>query len=127
MSTAVQLINDWVRQNALPINLPWQGPRASITFDSVRVHLNLIAGGVILAEARICDLPGDSTGLDRVLFRLTGVSLARMGENAAVLSVDTDGAACWLQRRLSATMPVYEFGDAVEALVNEVELWRAAL
>jgi hypothetical protein len=126
MST-VQLVNDWIRQNGLPIAMPWQGPKASVTFDSVRVQLHLVAGGAILLEARVCDLPESTNERERVVFQLGQIALGRVRNNAAALSVDHDGVAAWLQRRLPASTQMYELEDAIEALVNEIELWRAAL
>jgi hypothetical protein len=127
MSTAVQLINDWIRQNALPIALPWQGPKASLSFDSVRVHLHVLGSGAILLEARLCDLPEAPTARDQLLMRLGRTSLGRMRDNPAVLSVDADGSAAWLQRRVQPAIPPHELDEAVEALVNEIELWRSLL
>ena len=127
MSSPVQLINEWIRHNALPVSLPWVGPRASITFDAVRVHLTILASGQILVEARICDLPAPRGDRERIVFRLSQVALARMRDNPAVLSIDEDGAACWLQRRVPGTIQRHELDDAVEALINEIERWRAAL
>ena len=127
MGTTVQLINDWIRQNAWPIPLPWQGPKASLSFDTVRVHLHLLSGGVILLEARICDLPEAPSARDKLMLRLTGTSLGRLRENPAVLSVDGDGASAWLQRRILPGIALHELDEAVEALVNEVELWRSLL
>ena len=127
MSTTVQLINDWVRQNGLPIPLPWQGPKASLSFDTVRVHLHVLGGGVILLEARLCDLPEAASARDKLMLRLTRTSLGRLRQNPAVLSVDADGAAAWLQRRVLPGIALHEFDAAVEALVNEVELWRSLL
>jgi len=127
MSPSVQVINDWIRQNQLPVSLPWTGPRASLTFDAVRLHLQLLAGGIVMAEARICDLPAAPTERDRLLSRLAQISLARMRDNRAVLSVDVDGAAAWLQRRIGQSFQLHELDEAVEAMVNEVELWRSAL
>lgn len=127
MSTAVQLINDWIRQNNLPIPLPWQGPKASLTFDSVRIHIHSLGSGMILLEARLCDLPETPTARDQLVFKLTRISLGRMRDNAAVLSVDVDGVAARLQRRISPGLALHEFDETVEALVNEVELWRSLL
>ena len=127
MSTAVQLINDWIRQNALPIALPWQGPKASLTFDSVRVQLHVMGSGTILLEARLCDLPESLSARDQLLMRLGRISLGRMRDNAAVLSVDVNGSAAWLQRRVQPAVPPHELDEAVEALVNEIELWRSML
>lgn len=127
MSTSTQLINDWIRQNGLPIGLPWQGPKASLSFDSVRVHLNVLGGDAILLEARVCDLPGSPSARDRLLLQLGRTSLGRMRDNPAALSVDTDGAAAWLQRRIPPSVLPHQLDEAVEALVNEVELWRSLL
>ncbi|MEN9774551.1 MAG: hypothetical protein RL322_1621 [Pseudomonadota bacterium] len=127
MSSPVQLINDWIRHNALPVSLPWAGPRASITFDSVRVHLTILGSGQILIEARICDLPALGGDRERTVFRLTQIALARMRDNPAALSIDEDGAACWLQRRMAGTIQRHELDEGVESLINEVERWRAAL
>jgi len=127
MSTTAQLINDWIRQNDLPIPLPWQGPKASLSFDAVRVHLHLLGAGVILLEARLCDLPEAPSMRDKLMLRLTRTSLGRLRENRAVLSVDGDSAAAWLQRRILPGIALHEFDEAVEALVNEVELWRSLL
>lgn len=127
MTLPVQVINEWIRQNQLPVALPWQGPRASVTFDAVRLHLQLLPGGQVMAEARICDLPSSPNERDRVLTRLAQVSLGRLRNNPAVLSVDSDAAAAWLQYRIGQSFQLHELDEAVEVMVNEVELWRAAL
>ena len=127
MSSAAALIETWVKGNGLPVLRASDSARVSVTFDSVRAHLTPLPGNLLLVEARLCDLPAAASARDKILERALEISLGRLKINAASVTVDDSGTALWLQRRLAATTPIDDLDAAVEALVNEIELWRDLL
>ena len=127
MNPATTLIESWAHTMDCHPGAPLREPKLSVSFDRVRVHLSELPNHMLLVESRVCDLPPTPTEQDRVVTRLLGLSLARMQSNRASLCVDSDRNALWLQRRLKNESTTDQLNEAVEALVNEVDLWRGLI
>jgi hypothetical protein len=100
--------------------------RLALTLDRVRVHLLEIHPGQVIVQARLCDLPLQTTQRERTIERAGQSALARLQTSASVLTVDEDQSAFWLQQRVQGS-DLQTLERAVEGLVNDIELWRAAL
>ena len=127
MSSSVEVIEQWVKANALPVDRAPGSSRVSISFDTVRAHLQGLPGNQLLIEARVCDLPSSQSAVERLVEKALTVSLGRLRDNPSVLTIDDVGSALWLQRRLAVSVSTERLDSAVEQLVNEVEIWRAVL
>lgn len=120
----MNMIERWAEHMALgPLD---NNRRLALTLDQVRVHLLELHPGQVIVQARLCDLPLHGNQRERAIERAGQIALARLQASASVLTVDEDQSAFWLQRRVPAT-DLDTLDKAVEALVNDIELWRAAL
>jgi len=121
------LIESWAHTLGCHPGAPLCEPKLSVNFDQVRVHLSELPNLLLLVESRVCDLPTTLAEQDRVVTRLLGLSLARMQSNRASLCVDSERNALWLQRSLTNDITTDQLNEAVEALVNEIDLWRGLI
>ncbi len=126
------LIPQWIQGLNLPqpadsAELPQHQGRWSVTFDQVRVHLLALHDDQVLLQARIIDLPSNPRESEKLLTRALQTASARMRETDVGLCADADGSALWLQVRLPSRSASHQLNQAVERLVQEVELWRRVL
>jgi hypothetical protein len=98
-----------------------------IAFDQVRVHLMELNEKLILLQARVMDIPNQGNASEKLLTRAMQTSCARLNTSPTGLCVDADGAALWLQVQLPTDSSLNQMTQAVQGLINEVELWRHAL
>lgn len=127
MSGPAASVDAWLRANGYAATRDPGSSRVSISFDSVRTHFHVLPGNNLLLEARLCDLPSSMSERDRVVERAMTISAGRMRDNPASLACDEELAALWLQRRLPGSITTEKLDEAVEHLVNEVEMWRLLL
>lgn len=127
MTNAARTIEDWAKSNGYELTRDPSSTRLSLTFDSVRTHFHVLAGNTILLEARLCDLPQGLNDRERVLDRAMTVSAGRLRDNPSILSCDDSRSALWLQRRLPGGISTTSLDEAVEQLVNEIDMWRVLL
>ncbi len=98
-----------------------------IAFDQVRVHLMELNDKIILLQARVMDIPSQAGTSEKLLTRAMQTASARLNTSPTGLSVDADGSALWLQVQLPTDSSINQMTQAVQGLINEVELWRHAL
>lgn len=126
------LIPQWIQSLNLPLpadsaaQLQGQG-RWSVTFDQVRVHLLALHDDQVLVQARVTDVPSTPSESEKLMTRALQTASARMRETDVGLCADADGSALWLQVRLPTRSASHQLHQAVERLVQEVELWRRVL
>lgn len=118
-------IERWAQHMGVPA--PEQPNHLALTIDTARVHLRRIQGGQLMVEGRVCDLPETATVRSRLVERALQLSLARSRTSLCHPAVDEDQSALWLQQRIDAPDDLNAVDQAVEDLVNEIELWRRAL
>lgn len=118
-------IERWAQHMGLPA--PDQPSQLALTVDAARVHLRSIQAGQLMVEARVCDLPETPAVRSRLVERALQLSLARARKSLCHPAVDEDQSALWLQQRIEAPDDLQAVDQAVESLVNEIELWRQAL
>lgn len=122
------LIPQWIQSLNLPdADQPLGQDRWSVTFDQVRVHLMALHDDQVLLQARITDVPSSPSESEKLLTRALQTASARMRETDVGLCADEDGSALWLQVRLPARSATHQLNQAVERVVQEVELWRRVL
>lgn len=131
-SSSLSLIQQWLRNQNLPFTaddaVPSKGQgRWAIVFDQVRVHLMELHTGHVLLQARVTDVPANASDSEKLVTRAMQTASARMTMTDVGLSVDADGTAMWLQVQLPTHSTTHDLTQAVQRLVNEVELWRHAL
>jgi hypothetical protein len=107
--------------------LPAGQARWTIAFDQVRVHLMELSTQLVLLQARVIDIPSQPSDSEKLITRAMQTASARMNTTDVGLSVDADGSALWLQVQLPTESTLNQMTQAVQRLVNEVELWRHAL
>lgn len=121
----MNLIERWAQSHNLgPVN---NNRRFAVNIDQARIHLLELHPGQCMIEARICEIPAASAQQEKTLHRALQLALARARGSASQLVVDDEQSSFWLQRRLSPSDGVDDLDRHVEALVNDIELWRAAL
>lgn len=118
-------IERWARHMGLPA--PQQADHLALTIDKARVHLRHIQSGQLMVEGRVCDLPETASVRSRLVERALQLSLARSRASLCHPAVDENQSALWLQQRIDAPDDLHALDQAVEDLVNEIELWRQAL
>jgi Tir chaperone protein (CesT) family len=126
------LIPQWIQSLNLPLPVDGTGQpqdqgRWSVTFDQVRVHLLALHDDQVLLQARIIDVPSIASESEKLLTRALQTASARMRETDVGLCADPDGSALWLQVRLPKRSATHQLHQAVQRLVQEVELWRRVL
>jgi hypothetical protein len=91
------------------------------------VHL-LEVGSSVAAWAWLGDLPREERAQETLLHRLLRAELGRLGEDAAILSVDPADGALNLHRLVaSATLDLDSFERLLQSLIDSVERRRGSL
>jgi hypothetical protein len=126
------LIQQWLQSQNLELtqegaSQAHANARWTIAFDQVRVHLMELNSQHVLVQARVTDIPSQANESEKLLIRAMQTASARMNMTDVGLSADADGTALWLQVQVPTHSPVHHLNQAVQRLVNEVELWRHAL
>lgn len=121
----MNLIERWAQAQDLgPVN---NNRKFAVTFDQVRVHLLEIHPGQVILQARVCDIPGPVAQREQTIERAMRIALAQARTSSSNLSVDEEQSAFWLQRRVGSGADLQDLDQAVECLINDIELWRTAL
>lgn len=121
----MNLIERWAQSQDLgPVS---NKRRFAVNIDQARIHLLELHPGQCMIESRICELPVASAQQEKALHRALQIALARARDSASQLVVDEEQSSFWLQRLVQAGAGVEELDRHIEALVNDIELWRTAL
>jgi hypothetical protein len=121
----MNLIERWAQSQELgPVP---NNRKFAFNLDQVRVHLLELNPGQVVLEARICDVPVAPNEREKTIQRAMQIGLARARPSSSHLMVDSDQSAFWLQRKAPKGADLAELDQEVEALVNDIELWRTAL
>ena len=121
------LIARWADEQSLAQPTGGTAARLAMTVDRVRVHLIELPSQNVLIEARITDLPLAAGAREKLLQRALSAATSRMHHSNLTLVADHEGNALCLQSRVEAQADLPTLSHAIERLVNEIELWRAAL
>ncbi|MEK0416857.1 MAG: hypothetical protein RI949_863 [Pseudomonadota bacterium] len=127
VTSSHSLIGEWAQDAGLELQVQGPSRQLSVTVDRVRVHLLELPSKGILIESRIMDLPLNPLDRDRMVRRAMGFSVGRLRDSSAALVADAQASCLMLQRQLIDPSSARQVGTAIEQLVNEVDLWRAAL
>lgn len=120
----MNLIERWAQAQDLgPVS---NNRKFSVTFDQVRLHLLETHPGLVVVQARVSDIPVQPTQRERAIERAMHIAFAQANKSSSNLTVDEDQSAFWLQRQLDMGARLEELDQAVEGLINDIELWRTA-
>ena len=127
VTASYSLINEWASDTGLELQSAGPARQLAVTVDRVRVHLLELPFSGILIESRIMDLPRNPLERDRMVRRAMGFAASRLRDSPVALTADQASSCLTLQWQLNAPKDARQVGQAVEHLVNEADLWRAAL